>query len=84
MYDIWVLDEMTSPCIDRGDPVDDCSDEPEPNGGIINMGAYGGTPQASLSLLCPLSSLDKASNPDPINGAQSMLNRLSATHQSGL
>jgi len=84
MYDIWALDEVTSPCIDRGNPVDDCSNEPEPNGGIINMGAYGCTPQASLSLLCPLSSLDKASNPDPINGAQSMLNRLSATHQSGL
>jgi hypothetical protein len=69
MYSIWALDEVTSPCIDRGNPVDDCSNEREPNGGMINMGAYGGTPQASLSLLRPLSSLDKASNPNPINGA---------------
>jgi hypothetical protein len=68
MYDIWALDEMTSPCIDRGNPVDDYSNEREPNGGLINMGAYGGTPQASLSLLRPLSSLDKASIPNPING----------------
>ena len=49
MHDIWVLDEMTSPCIDAGNSVDDYSNEPEPNGGMINMGAYGGTRQASLS-----------------------------------
>jgi len=49
MYDIWVLDEETSPCIDKGSPVEDCSNEREPNGGRINMGAYGGIPQASLS-----------------------------------
>jgi YD repeat-containing protein len=28
----------------------DFSDEPEPNGGRINIGAYGGTPQATVSL----------------------------------
>jgi parallel beta-helix repeat protein len=38
-----------SPCIDAGDPGSDCNAELSPNGGIINMGAYGGTPQASLS-----------------------------------
>jgi hypothetical protein len=48
--DVWVLDTLTSPCIDAGDPVDDILDEPIPNGGIINMGAYGGSTQASLSL----------------------------------
>jgi hypothetical protein len=53
MYNIWVLDEVTSPCIDKGNPVDDCSNEREPNSGRINMGAYGGTPQASMSLLRP-------------------------------
>jgi hypothetical protein len=36
----------TSPCIDAGDPGSDFSLEPEPDGGRINMGAYGNTPQA--------------------------------------
>jgi prepilin-type processing-associated H-X9-DG protein len=47
--DVWVLDKVTSPCIDGGDPDDDVLDEPMPNGGLINMGAYGGTPYASMS-----------------------------------
>jgi predicted outer membrane repeat protein len=46
----WVLDDVTSPCIDAGDPNTPVADEPEPNGGRINMGAYGGTPEASMSL----------------------------------
>ncbi|MDT8304096.1 MAG: right-handed parallel beta-helix repeat-containing protein [Sedimentisphaerales bacterium] len=46
----WVIDDVTSPCIDAGDPTTPIGSEPLPNGGIINMGAYGGTPQASLSL----------------------------------
>jgi hypothetical protein len=46
-----------SPCIDAGDPNSDYSLEPEPNGGRINLGAYGGTVNAQVS---PLSiSLDK-------------------------
>lgn len=45
----WVLDEVTSPCIDAGDPNSPVGDEPEPNGGRINMGAYGGTAEASKS-----------------------------------
>jgi hypothetical protein len=36
-----------SPCIDAGDPALDFSNEPEPNGGRINMGAYGNTPEAA-------------------------------------
>jgi hypothetical protein len=47
-HDVWVLDEMTSPCIDAGDPAADFSAEPSPNGGRINMGAFGGTAYASL------------------------------------
>ncbi len=43
----WVLDDVTSPCIDAGDPNSPVGDEPEPNGGRINMGAYGGTGEAS-------------------------------------
>ena len=46
----WILDDVTSPCIDRGDPHSPIGDEPDPNGGIINMGAYGGTPEASMSI----------------------------------
>jgi hypothetical protein len=35
-----------SPCIDAGNPASDYSLEPEPDGGRINMGAYGNTPEA--------------------------------------
>ena len=45
----WVADEYMSPCIDAGDPNSDWADEPTPNGGRINMGAYGGAGQASLT-----------------------------------
>ena len=45
----WVLDEVTSPCIDAGDPTSEVGDEPLPNGGRVNMGAYGGTTEASRS-----------------------------------
>jgi len=46
-HDVWVLDKVTSPCIDGGDPATAPGDEPQPNGGRINMGAYGGTVYAS-------------------------------------
>jgi hypothetical protein len=45
----WTKDEVTSPCIDVGDPSSPIGLEPFPNGGIVNMGAYGGTAQASKS-----------------------------------
>jgi len=45
----WVKDGVTSPCIDAGDPMLPIGHEPFPNGGIINMGAYGGTAEASKS-----------------------------------
>ena len=45
----WVQDEVTSPCIDAGDPNSPTGHEPFPNGGIINIGAYGGTAEASKS-----------------------------------
>ncbi|MGB8226219.1 MAG: hypothetical protein WCE45_05065 [Sedimentisphaerales bacterium] len=44
---IWATDSNTSLCIDAGDPNSDWSGEPWPNGKRINMGAYGGTSQAS-------------------------------------
>lgn len=43
----WVSDPNTSLCIDAGDSNSDWSGEPWPNGKRINMGAYGGTNQAS-------------------------------------
>ena len=46
----WVRDSATSPCIDAGHPEQDVGEEPVPNGGRINMGAYGGTAWASKSL----------------------------------
>jgi serine protease AprX len=45
----WTKDDVTSPCIDAGDPMSPIGPEPFPNGGIINMGAYGGTVEASKS-----------------------------------
>jgi hypothetical protein len=45
----WVKDDVTSPCIDAGDPNTPVGDELFPNGGRINMGAYGGTREASMS-----------------------------------
>jgi len=45
----WTKDDVTSPCIDAGDPLSPIGEEPFPNGGRINMGAYGGTAQASKS-----------------------------------
>lgn len=43
----WVPDDVKSLCINAGDPCDAIGNEPQPNGGRINMGAYGGTGQAS-------------------------------------
>jgi predicted outer membrane repeat protein len=45
----WIQDDETSPCIDTGDPNSPIGLEPFPNGGRINMGAYGGTSEASKS-----------------------------------
>jgi hypothetical protein len=45
----WTIDDLTSPCIDAGDPMTPIGYEPFPNGGRINMGAYGGTAEASKS-----------------------------------
>ncbi|MHC4204098.1 MAG: right-handed parallel beta-helix repeat-containing protein [Planctomycetota bacterium] len=45
----WIQDDVTSPCIDAGDPTSLIGLEPSPNSGRINMGAYGGTSEASKS-----------------------------------
>lgn len=43
----FVLDATTSGCVDTGNPADSYANETTPNGGRINMGAYGNTAQAS-------------------------------------
>ncbi len=45
----WIHDNVTSPCIDAGNMAGPIGIEPFPNGGIVNMGAYGGTAEASKS-----------------------------------
>ena len=55
----WTWDDVTSPCIDAGNPASPLSDEPlsipqDPNSDWgqnlrINMGAYGGTAEASIA-----------------------------------
>jgi len=64
----WVEDTVTSPCVDAGDPCSDIGDEPEKNGGRINMGAYGGTIQASKSLGYYIWHVDTVSGDDNNNG----------------
>ena len=49
----WVIDTVHSPAIDAGDPASTYALytlEPAPNGNRLNLGAYGGTPQASKSV----------------------------------
>jgi hypothetical protein len=42
-----------SPTADAGDPADDFSDEPDPNGGRIDMGAFGNTSWSALTSAAP-------------------------------
>ncbi|MFC1653102.1 hypothetical protein ACFL3F_05215, partial [Planctomycetota bacterium] len=49
VHKIWINDDVTSLCIDAGDPNTPVAMEPAPNGNIINMGAYGGMAEASKS-----------------------------------
>jgi len=49
MSETWAIDDVTCPCIDAGNPNSFLGDELFPNGGRINIGAYGGTTEASKS-----------------------------------
>jgi MYXO-CTERM domain-containing protein len=56
------------PSTDRGDPGDDFSNEPAPNGARINIGAFGNTPFAELSaagLPAPDAGADGAAGESP-------------------
>ncbi len=48
-HDVWVVDEVTSPCLDRGSPGVHPFEEPMYNGARLNQGAYAGTGYASMS-----------------------------------
>ena len=45
----WLVDDVTSRCVDGGDPTSKVGHESSPNGGLVNMGVYGGTTEASRS-----------------------------------
>lgn len=45
---MWTANSADSPGLDAGDPGDDASLEPVPNGWRVNLGTYGGTEQASM------------------------------------
>ena len=47
----WMKDAVTSCCVDAGDPATRWMDELWPHGQRVNVGAYGGTCQAAMSLL---------------------------------
>ena len=53
------------PSTDAGDPIDPVGDEPTPNGGRINLGAFGGTADAELSTAV-LGGSDPPASPPPI------------------
>lgn len=48
-HDVWVVDQATSPCIDAGNSAIFPTEEPQSNGMLINIGAYGGTGYSSMS-----------------------------------
>jgi parallel beta-helix repeat protein len=45
----FVNDLVSSPAIDAGDPASGYTQETQPNGGRVNLGAFGNTPEASRS-----------------------------------
>jgi len=64
----WVMDDNHSPCVDAGDPQDPVGPEPRPNGKRINMGAYGGTCQASKGAGPLILHVDRTSGSDSNTG----------------
>ena len=45
----WIKDTQNSPCIDKGNPTSDYTNEPMPNGKRVNLGAFGNLSTASKS-----------------------------------
>ena len=49
----WTNDATLSPLVDAGSPASTYANEPAPNGGYVNLGAYGNTQQASMTQTNP-------------------------------
>lgn len=67
----WINDAVTSSCIDAGDVTSDFSLESSPNGGIVNIGLYGNTIEASKSEILSVTEFDALKNslyPNPTTG----------------
>jgi hypothetical protein len=80
----WIVDKVSSPCIDAGSPDERVGLERFPNGGRVNMGAYGGTPEASLSPRFLTQLPGQASNPSPADGAVDVYRNVTLSWTSGL
>lgn len=80
----WVIDQISSPCIDAGDPDTPVGLERFPNGDRINMGAYGGTPEASLSPPDLPTLYTKAYNPYPPDGVDNVDEDVILSWEAGL
>lgn len=80
----WDIDSTSSPCIDAGDPSIFVGLERFPNGGRINMGAYGGTAEASLSPWHGQPTTGQASDPHPANGAVDVAGSVTLIWTAGL
>jgi hypothetical protein len=70
----WFIDDIHSPCIDAGDP--NSPIRYEPNSLRINMGAYGGTLEASMSLASDVNYFQKSYAPNPADGAVDISNTI--------
>lgn len=58
----FITDTQTSWAIDYGNPYSAFTNEPSPNGGRVNIGAYGNTPYASKGTTNPLAYARTANN----------------------
>jgi hypothetical protein len=68
----WLKDDVTSLCIDAGDPNSDWTAELWPHGKQMNMGAFGGTAQASMSL-SNLGNIADLNNDDSVDHVDMMM-----------
>jgi len=80
----WVIDQQSSPCIDAGDLGMPVGLERFPNGERINMGAYGGTAEASLSPQQQPNLFSKATDPDPAKEAENVLRDVTLRWTAGI
>jgi hypothetical protein len=80
----WFVDDISSPCIDAGSPYESIGLERFPNGDRVNMGAYGGTQEASLSPRLLPRLPGQASNPSPVDGAENVDENVTLSWTAGV